>query len=89
MCRGRKGERRKRDALDKRREPTRESERLTPVTPEIARLGPLDEPEVEPRDEPAELDLFRAARDPIRVSVMKERGGKGKGRKRRTRIQGD
>lgn len=44
-------------ALGKRREPTRERKGLAPVSPEVAALVVLDEAQVEPRDEPSELDL--------------------------------
>lgn len=44
------------NSLGKRREPTTESKSFTPISPKLATFVELDESEVEPRNEPAELD---------------------------------
>lgn len=46
----------KKDVLSERREPPRERKRLAAISPELSSLVVLDESEVEPRCEPAELD---------------------------------
>lgn len=50
------GHRARKNVLSEGREPAAESECLGAITTELATLVELDESEVEPRDEPAELD---------------------------------
>lgn len=54
-------EKKRADALGEGREPVCEREGLAAVAAEVAALVVLDEAEVEPRHEPAELDLRRQA----------------------------
>lgn len=56
------------DALGKGREPACERERLAAVSSEVASLVVLDEAQIEPRDEPAELDLC-VVQFPTSISV--------------------